>query len=85
MGEDYDLVVLVCGAKALSATAGRMTTLGAFSADDLVLMDLESDLNLKNAGRAHRQFHDGAMRQVPILRQFRDYRTYRQSQGKASA
>ena len=77
-GTDYDSVVLVCGAKTLGATAGRITTLGMFSADDLVLMDNESRSNMEKIVKAHERQHDGVIRALPTLRQFSNYRAFRQ-------
>lgn len=83
LGNDYDSVVLICGAKTLAATAGRITTLGLLNADDLVLMDSESRINMEKIVKAHERQHEGVLRAVPMLRQFTDYRTFRQMQATA--
>lgn len=76
LGNDYDSVVLVCGAKTLGATSGRITTLGLLTANDLDLMDRESAANMAKIIAAHETQHAGVLRSIPKLRQFRDYKTY---------
>lgn len=76
LGADYDSVVLICGSRVLDATAGRITTLGLLNANDLVLMDRESEANMRKIVAAHEKQHEGVIRAVPTLRQFRDYRSF---------
>lgn len=82
-GTDYESVVLICGQKALEATSGRITTLALLNADDLWLMDRESDINATAALQAHERQHAGIVRAAAQLSQYTDYRSFTQRQATA--
>lgn len=77
-GHEFDSITLVCGKAALGngALFGRMTTLGLLTAEDLTLIGTESSVNRVTVVDADDQLQSGVLAAVPLLKRFRDYRTY---------
>lgn len=91
LGDDYDITITVCGPRALKSlmgmvsTAGRTTTLGNLTADDIDLTVEELRLTYEAQKSAYYASRDTGGLWSAQLRQFSCYRVWRQEVGEATA
>lgn len=91
LGDNYDLPITVCGPEALKsligmrAMAGRTTTLGNLTADDIDLTVEELRIAYEKQKKSYYSSRDTAGLWVVQLRQFPSYRAWREAAGEESA
>jgi len=91
LGDAYDITLTVCGPRALkslmgmASVAGRTTTLGNLSADDIDLTIEELRLTYESQKRAYYASRETGGLWVAQLRPYAGYRAWRSAEGEASA
>lgn len=92
LGSDYDAVFTVCGVTALrqrgqlaSANAGRVTTLGEMTADDVALMAVESRSNRTKVDIADDRVQETAPSWIRELRRYANYKQMVARGGEAAS